>query len=401
MPDQPDALGCDTRAPATSLSRRLLLGGAAGTIASGCITSAPVLAKRSDDENFSKIIDRMTIAEKAAQLFVVQASGTTMSDSFERLLCDLQPGGVIFFSANIGAADELRAFTRAIHRSNDAIPPLIAIDQEGGPVSRIPGDPAPGAVELGRKADKKVRQMARDRAEFLADFGLDVYFAPVADVAYKPTSFMASRSFGADPELVPAKVLECVRGSRSGGMAGAAKHFPGHGRTPLDSHLTQPEALLSLRGWRKTDALPFKAAVEPGVEMVMIGHLHYPKWDDQPTSLSRLAVTTLREGLGFDGAVVTDDLGMGALRGIDPFRVVDRVIHAGVDLLLYATFPVRLEDLVTHVRRRIHRGEVSEKRIDASLRRILTMKAHRFELALPAGKSKASEKLDKGEVKER
>jgi|SRR5215213_4152986 len=114
--------------------------------------------------------------------------------------------------------------------------------------------------------------------------------------------------------------------------------------------------------------------------MVMIGHLNYPKWDDAPTSLPRVGVKTLREEFGFAGVVVTDDLGMGALRGIDPFKVIDRAIHAGVDLLLYASYPVPVGDLVKHLCRRIERGDVSEKRIDASLRRILSMKSRPFDL---------------------
>jgi beta-N-acetylhexosaminidase len=317
-------------------------------------------------------------------MFVVRAAGTSMTIGFEWLLTETRPGGVIFFAPNIGTANDLRGFVKSIHHSNRAIPPLIAIDQEGGPVTRLLGDPAPGAVELGRKTDVEVRQKARQRAEFLSDYGFDVNFAPVADVAYKPTSFMAARSFGADPDVVAAKVHEVVRGSRAGGMAGAAKHFPGHGRTPLDSHVTMPEVLLSHRGWRKTDALPFKAAVEAGVEMVMVGHLRYPKWEDGPTSLSRVAVRTLREELDFDGVVVTDDLGMGALHGIDPYKAVDRAIQAGVDLLLYASYPAPIEKLIQHLRRRVSRGEVSEKRIDASLRRILTVKARRFELSVPS-----------------
>src|SRR3712207_5776220 len=109
--------------------------------------------------------------------------------------------------------------------------------------------------------------------------------------------------------------------------------------------------------------------VEAGVEMGMVGHLRYSKWEDVPTSLSRVAIRTLREELGFDVVVVTDDLGMGALRGIDPFQVVDRAIDAGVDLLLFASLPVPFGDLVAHLRRRIDRGDVSERRINGILRR--------------------------------
>ncbi|MEA2514173.1 MAG: beta-N-acetylhexosaminidase [Thermomicrobiales bacterium] len=380
--DQSDTADCDRETTCISMNRRVLIGGAAGAIMSGCLTEDAAEARRvSDDQRISKIIGKMTTAEKAAQLFVIRAAGTSMASVFRDLLCDVQPGGVIFFAPNVGTADQLRTFVHDIHRTHRGIPPLVAVDQEGGPVVRIAGDPAPGAVALGIESDKTVRQKARQRAEFLAGFGFDVNFAPVADIAYKPTSFMASRSFGADPDLVAAKVHDFVRGSRAGGLAGAAKHFPGHGRTSLDSHVALPEVKLSVHGWKKTDSRPFAAAIEAGVEMVMIGHLLYPKWEDAPTSLSRVAVRTLREELDFGGVVVTDDLGMGALRGIDPFELVDRAIDAGVDLLLYSSLPVPIGDLVKHLRRRIERGDVSESRINASLRRILAMKASRFKIA--------------------
>jgi beta-N-acetylhexosaminidase len=253
-------------------------------------------------------------------------------------------------------------------------------------VLRVAGDPAPGAVELGQEQDKTVRTLARERAEFLVSYGFDVNFAPVADVAYKPTSFMAQRSFGTTADLVARKVQDFVVGSRAGGMAGAAKHFPGHGRTMVDSHVALPEVLLSIKGWKKTDALPFKAAVAGGVEMIMVGHLYYPKWEDAPTSLSRIAISTLRKELEFDQVVVTDDLGMGALSTIDPYVVVDRAVKAGVDLLLYASSYVPITNLMAHLVERVEQGKVTEKRIDLSLRRILTMKAQRFALAYPASK---------------
>lgn len=375
----------DNVTPPPRLSRRVLLGGAAAATLSGLLRTRSVGARtESTADRIERIIRGLSIAEKAAQLFVIGAAGTSMWSPFHDFLGEIKPGGVLFFTQNIGTATELRNFVKAIHDSNRALPPLIAIDQEGGPVTRIAGDPAPGAVELGTQTDKMVRQKARERAEFLAGFGFDVNFAPVADVAYKPTSYMAARSFGADPGLVAAKVRDFVRGSRAGGMAGAAKHFPGHGRTSIDSHLALPEVTLSLPRWKQTDSLPFAAAVAAGVEMVMIGHLSYPKWDASPTSLSHVAVTTLREGLGFGGVIVTDDLGMSALRDLDPFKVLDRAIHAGIDLLLYASPPAPIGDLIGHLRLRIERNTAMEKRIDDSLRRILTMKARRFDLAVPA-----------------
>jgi beta-N-acetylhexosaminidase len=191
---------------------------------------------------------------------------------------------------------------------------------------------------------------------------------------------MVYRSFGSDPAAVAAKVAAVVAGSRRTRLLSAAKHFPGHGRTPLDSHLALPEVELSFNDWLKTDALPFRAAVEAGVPLVMLGHLRFRHWDDAPTSLSKPTVDVLRDVLGFGGVVVTDDLGMAALAGLDPFAVVDQAIAAGVDLLLYATPTAPPEELIAHLRRRVEAGEVPLARLDESVRRVLRLKVDRFGL---------------------
>ncbi len=367
--------------PVNGLSRRLFLAGAAG-LALEVATRSSALAVR-DEEVAARVehmLSEMTLTEKVGQLFMIAAEGQAMTPNLASLLAEIKPGGVIFLGPNIGTPDQIRAYTQAIHRSDAGLPPLIAVDQEGGPVTRIPGDPAPGAVELGREPGRAVRAKARQRAEFLLSYGFDVNFAPVADVAYQSSSMMAWRSFGSDPSRVALRVNDFVRGSRRGGMPGAAKHFPGHGRTPVDSHFAIPEIDISKREWLRSDGLPFQAAIQAGVEMVMLGHLRFPQWDSAPASLSKAAVRTLRHDLGFHGIIVTDDLGMGALRGVDPFEAVDRALRAGVDLLLYASYPAPIRDLVNHVRHRVKRGDLSEARIEASVRRILHLKILHFGL---------------------
>lgn len=223
--------------------------------------------------------------------------------------------------------------------------------------------------------------MAKERAKFLAQFGFDINFAPVADVAFRPDSAMASRSFGSDPRLVADKVQAVVRGSRSGRVVGAAKHFPGHGRTSVDSHQAIPVVDISRKDWLASDALPFASAIKAGVEMIMMGHLAYTQWDTRMTSLSPVAVKALRKDLGFRGIIVTDDLGMGALAAMDPFQILDQAAAAGIDMFLYASPPAPWADLVAHLQHRVESGHLSEKRIDASVRRIATLKFRHFELA--------------------
>jgi beta-N-acetylhexosaminidase len=225
-----------------------------------------------------------------------------------------------------------------------------------------------------------VRRLARMRGEFLTSYGFDINFAPVADIAYAANSSMVYRSFGKDPHEVARKVAAIVSGSRNGRIAGAVKHFPGHGRAAEDSHFTLPKIDISYSDWIKSDALPFKYAIDQRVEMVMIGHLLFPQWDNQPASISKAAVNVLRSKLGFKGVIVTDDLGMGALAGRDPFDLVDQTVGAGIDALTWATGTTPQADLVKHLIHRVERGNVTEKRIDASVKRMLRIKVQRFGL---------------------
>lgn len=345
--------------------------------------AAPAVTAQTEPANdrVAAVLAALPLADKVAQRFMVGVGGTALGPDDAAFLTETRPGGVILLGPNIGTPAEVAAFVAAIKATNPGLPPFVAVDQEGGPVARLPGDPAPGAVALGTLPDAEVRALAAERAAFVAGFGFDVNFAPVADVAFAPDSVMADRAFGSDPELVAAKVAAAVEGGRGAGVAHAAKHFPGHGRAALDSHLALPEIDLSLEEWRATDALPFRAAIEAGVEMVMLGHLRYTRWDDAPTSISAVAVDRLRTDLGFDGIVVTDDLGSGmaALAGYDPATIVARAAAAGVDLLLFATPTPSLApaEPIDLLRRRVAAGEVSEERLDASVRRLLRRKLGR------------------------
>lgn len=361
------------------LTRRAVLAGVAG--AAACALPLQQVSARTNLElKVDAILDGMSLKERIGQLFMFQALDVRMTTYFQGMLDTIKPGGIIFVQPNIGSPDDIRRFVKAIHDSNKAVPPMIAIDQEGGDVIRLPGDPVPGAIALGRLSDDDVRAKARQRARFLAGYGFDVNFAPVADVAYTSSSMMYLRSFGSDPKHVASKVEQMVRGSRQISVMGAAKHFPGHGRTSVDSHFAMPTVDLDWKEWLKSDAVPFKAAIKARVEMVMIGHLKYTKWDDRPMSISKVAVEALRDELGFDGVIVTDDLGMGALAGMKPLDVLDQAMDAGVDLFLYTMPPLPWNQLVEHVEKRVKDERVSEKRLNASVRRLLNLKVQHFSL---------------------
>lgn len=316
----------------------------------------------------------MSLPEKIAQMFMAPITGVALTEDDAAWLRELKPGGVILVQGNFGTADELLALTAAIHATNPERPPLVAIDQEGGIVSRIADDPAPDAPTMGLLEDEAIAALARERSGLLRAYGFDVNFAPVADVAFGSESFMLGRTFGGDALRVAEAVGAYVAGVQGSGVLHCAKHFPGHGRVSLDSHALLPILDIDEETWWAEDALPFQAAIDNGVPMVMLGHLAVPMWDDLPATFSPRAVQVLREEMGFAGPIVTDDLLMGALSAWSPYEIIDRVLGAGIDLLLYVGLPLPLQDLIEHVLQRVSEGAISEARIAESLTRLTAMR---------------------------
>ena len=324
-------------------------------------------------DRVEELLADMTLRQKVARMFMLPVSETALTSDETAWLQDLQPGGVIMVERNFGTANEISALTGAIHATVPDLPPLVSLDQEGGVVTRLWDDPAPDAPTLATLSLGEISTYAQERADLLASYGFDLNFAPVADVAFAPDSFMAGRTFGDDPELVAERVVAYLDGVKSTPVLHCVKHFPGHGRVSVDSHQALPVLDVDPETWANADALPFAAAIADGVPMVMLGHLAVPMWDDLPASLSPTAVAVLRQDLGFDGVIVTDDLFMGALNAWTPLEIVDMAIEAGVDLLLYVDLPDAPQTLVDHVVNRTLQGEISEERISESAYRIISM----------------------------
>jgi beta-N-acetylhexosaminidase len=247
--------------------------------------------------------------------------------------------GVTLFGPNVHDREQLTALTASLRGA--AAEPVIAIDEEGGDVTRIShqtGSEYPGNAALG-----SIDDVALTRAVYaalgadLAALGVNLNLAPAVDVnseAHNPV--IGTRSFGSDPALVARHAAAAVAGMQSAGVAACAKHFPGHGSTRADSHLELATVHASLRVLRARDLPPFEAAIAAGVRAIMPSHLLIPELSGElPASLSREALTELLRGeLGFTGVIVSDGLEMRAVRdryGI-PEAAVQAVI-AGTDLL--------------------------------------------------------------------
>ena len=249
-------------------------------------------------------------------------------------------GGVTLFGPNISAPEQVRSLTAAL-RTAAAQDPVIAIDEEGGDVTRVAyaeGSSYPGNAALGAVDDVLLtRAVYQAIGGDLAALGVNLDLAPCADVLGAADSpVVGTRSFGADADLVSRHTAAAVAGLQNAGVAACAKHFPGHGRTGTDTHLTVATIEGSLDDLRRHDLPPFAAAIKAGTAAIMPGHLRVPELTGElPATLSGAALTGLLRGeLGFDGVIISDALEMRATRdafGIPGAAVL--AVAAGTDLL--------------------------------------------------------------------
>lgn len=286
---------------------------------------------------------------RAGQRLFIGVFGHDVTDETRRIVEEIQPGGYVLFARNVVVPEQVAGLNRALcELAPSTHPSLVAVDQEGGRVARIrePATTFPPMRAVGR-ADRPelTEKVGAVMARELRAMGFHVDFAPCADVDSNPDNpVIGDRSFGPDPERVGAHVAAYVRGMQKEGIVACAKHFPGHGDTDLDSHKALPTVDRPIEELRRTELPPFKAAVDAGVASVMTSHVMFPAWDpDWPCTLSdRILGPLLRDELGFDGLVFSDDLDMKAVADGWPIDVqVRRATEAGVDVLLCCNEPDR------------------------------------------------------------
>ncbi len=326
-------------------------------------------------------MSRLTIEQKAAALLMLHAPGTDPAPL--RAFVDAGVSGLILMGDNVpGTPPELAAITAALQVDTEA-PVLSGIDQEGGEVQRLPWDGAASAQDLRGAPAVASRDAFALRAATLADVGVSVNFGIVADFTSDPESFIAGRVLGTDPAGSAERVAAAVAGER-GVVLSTLKHFPGHGAAPGDSHSSVPAAPLTIEEWRAGPAIPFDAGIDAGAELVMTGHLAYPAVDPAPASLSPEWHRILRDELGFDGVVVSDDMLMLQHNGLaeyaDPGENAVRAVAAGCDLLLYvlpadpSEFGISVDGLVASIVVATQSGRISEQRLDEAVERVLTLR---------------------------
>src|SRR6202035_5821038 len=286
---------------------------------------------------------RDTLASAGEHFLIGLRPSPVLDDRDRALLGDLRPAGVILFKSNFRhdlpyeawlesharLIADIRAATGRAHM-------FIAIDHEGGRVCRTP-PPITRFAYAARWAGQAAR-VGRAMGQELAALGVNLNFAPVLDIHTNPANpVIGERAFGQTAEAVNAAALPFIEAMQAGKVIACGKHFPGHGDTSIDSHLGLPSQTPGLDALRAREIKPFVAAIDAGVSMILMAHILYPAVDPEaPVALSRrFATNILRDELGFAGVAVSDDIGMGAMKGLfdSPDSAV-RLIESGCDMVM-------------------------------------------------------------------
>lgn len=329
----------------------------------------------------------MPIEDKVAGLFVVTpesitgvTTATQAGEGTQEALNQYAVGGMIYFGQNILDKEQITEML-ASTTSKSKYPIFLAVDEEGGDVSRV----ANSSVEVTQVDDMAAIGAGGDASQafaagetigsYLKDIGFNLDFAPVADVTMEGAeSALGNRAFGSDPQAVGEMVSNAVSGIEGTGVSACLKHFPGLGSAADDTHEGRVEIGKTIEELRASDFVPFSAGIEAGADFVMVSHATVPAIDDElPSSLSAKVITdTLRGELGFEGVVITDALDMTAITEYyPPEEAAVMAIQAGADMLL---MPEDFEAAYNAVLAAVQDGTISEERIDESLNRIYRVK---------------------------
>ncbi len=335
-------------------------------------------------DSLQKIVDNMNINEKIAQMMFIGLEGTSLSKEEAELIRTEQVGGVILLGGNIQNKNQLLQYIQSIKKANknSHTPLMLGVDEEGGRVSRIPDEIAnfPSNQYIGKYAnDSLSHRIGELLAQKVQAFGFNVDFAPVLDIHNNPQNrVIGDRSFGSTPEKVSKLGIGTMEGIQSEGVIPVVKHFPGHGNTTKDSHISLPQVDKPIVEIKQEELIPFKQAIDEGAEMVMVAHILYSALDQKyPATLSERIITDLlRNEMGFEGVVITDDMSMGAITqnyGMEEAAVLS--IRAGTDMFMLTSSGDGNYDRVKKaLKQAVKQGTIAEESLDKSVKRILTLK---------------------------
>ena len=342
-----------------------------------------------EDWHIDQCVENMTLEQKVGQIMVVGFRGTVPGSHILEMIEDYHIGGVILMRQNVRSPEQVAQLANDLQRTTQSSghPGLIiAVDQEGGLVSRLKEyrgfTEFPGAMAITASGDpQNAYRIAYAIANELKSLGINANFAPVLDVNNNPANpVIGIRSFSSDSQVVVEYGTAFIEGLRSGGVIAVGKHFPGHGDTNTDSHFSLPVVTYERAHLDRIELVPFKAAVDAGIPGIMTGHLMYPALDAEglPATLSRAVLNDLlREEMGYQGLIVTDSLEMGALfrSGYPTPLAAATALQAGADILLFSHFHNQHKAAFHTIVEWVKSGKIPEERLNEAVRRVLLVKA--------------------------
>lgn len=332
-------------------------------------------------------MEKMTLEEKVGQLFMIAIRKdkeglpiTTMCEEISMLIDAIPVGGVILFSENIVTTQQVMELIGGLQDAT-TIPLWVGVDEEGGSVSRVTNNPelcqSPfnNALDLGGDTERAYSEAVR-MGKILNELGFNMNFAPVADIYNNPENrVIGKRSFGKSAEAVVPMVSAFAKGLATEGIVPVVKHFPGHGNTIEDSHNGLAYVNKTLEMLEQEEIIPFKHAVgEDNVSVMMIGHLVVPEVDPEyPATLSKIWGEYIETHFPEDLLTITDAMEMGAITSYyGSAESAIKVITSGYDMIL---MPANIQEAYEGVVEACRNGEISEERLDRSVRKILSKKA--------------------------
>lgn len=346
------------------------------------------------DARVNEIMARLSLEEKVGQIFLIYFNGPVLSSALKQMIGEYHIGGIVLF-ARVGNIQNPTQVAQLINNaqqhavsSSAKIPLFVAIDQEGGPVVRLPDEATlfPSNMSLAATGSEEyARAMAAVTADELRALGINMNFAPVLDVNDNPVNpVIGVRSFSSSPEMVARFGAAMVDTYWQNGIIATAKHFPGHGNTSVDSHFGLPRVDRDLAGLNNIELLPFREVVQSGADAIMTAHVLFPAVEpnpDLPATLSaNVLQKVLRQQLGFEGVIFSDSMTMGALeQGYGSAKASVMALEAGVDVLAWGADQGRQPDeqriAYRQVLNAVRGNPALQVRLDDAVRRILRLKA--------------------------
>lgn len=346
-----------------------------------------------DDAVIERIVGEMSLKEKVCQMFILRPESlvcpedalsmdvTGLGEGMAVFFSEYPVGGFCLFPKNIVSPAQLVKFTADLHSLSPK--PLLCVDEEGGRVARIANTEGFGlkkfesmtALASGNDP-QKVCDASLYIGTYVKEYGFDIDFAPVADVNTNPENIVIGpRAFSDNPRTAATKVVSYMQGLKEAGVTGCLKHFPGHGDTKNDTHTGYAASTKTWDEMEACEMVPFKAGIAAGAELIMIAHIAAPNvtGTDVPSTMSPVIIKEkLRGSLGYEGLIITDAVEMGAItQKYSSAEAAVGMVNAGVDIIL---MPSDFIQAVDGIIKAVGEGRISEKRIDESVCRILSLK---------------------------